>query len=170
MDASLKPDPHRKGSYYRRLEDIERGLRLLNTSAASAEMRFFAHYFGCEKVARGIVGIHATHPAEKVYGPNFRLKLARIKAAATTLGLPVKPQDLDWLFAAHDEQDLLQSPAPDLTNSARHLRNTLTHDFGPTNLARVSQHTVLLNPKMEALLGSIPTILAYLQAHFAGVP
>jgi hypothetical protein len=169
MDPSLKPDPLRKGSYYRRLEDVPRALESLESNGLSPAMRFFIHYFGCEKIARGIVGIHARLPAKDAYHHKKALKLELVKAAAGSLGLSIPHQDLDWLFADFNEQHILRSSNPDWTNSARYLRNNLTHDFGPSNVARVSRHAPLLNPKLDMFLSCVPDILKYQRLHFAGV-
>ncbi len=168
MDPSLKPDPLRKGSYYRRIEDVALALESLQSDKLSETMLFLVTYFGCEKIARGLVGIHARLPATKAYGHRTPIQLKTIKAAAAGLGLSVLEQDLDWLFADLNEQHLL-GPTSGWTNSARHLRNNLTHDFGPTNVARVAKHAPFLNPKMKSFLGCVPEILAYQCLHFSGI-
>lgn len=170
MDSSLKPDARRKGSYYRRLQDIERGLSSLESKGLSETMRFFVYYFGCEKIARGLVGIRARLPATTAYRPGKHPKFESVKAAAVALGLGVPQQDIDWLFADHDQQGLLHPPNLEWTNSARCLRNAVIHDFGPSNIARVTKHAPLLNPKLDAFLGCVPAILKYQRLHFAGVP
>lgn len=170
MDPSLKPDADRKGSYYRRLEDIERVLQSPSISGLSAEIRFFPLYFGCEKVARALLGIHAVRPAAAAFKPGASIKLTAVKAVAAGLGLPVAPADLDWLFADHNEQTLLTPRTIEVRSSARVLRNDLTHDFGPTHFALVGQHAPFLNPKMETLLHCIPGILAHLRANFSHIP
>jgi len=169
VDPSLKPDPLRKGSYYRRIEDVARALQSLEINSLSATMRFFVYYFGCAKIAGGLVGIHARWPAAKAYHHRQGLKLNDIKAAAAALGLRIPPQELDWIFADFNEQHILQALAPASTNSARYLRNTVTHDFGPSNVARVAKHASFHNPKMEAFLGCVPGILEYQRLHFASV-
>ena len=168
MDPSLKPDPLRKGSYYRRIADVARGLESLQVKALSETMRFFAYYFGREKIARGVVGIHARWPATTAYHHNQRLKLNDIKAAAVAMGLNISAQDLDWLFADFNEQHILQAK-DSCTNSARYLRNRVTHDFGPSNVVRVTRHALSHNPRMEVLLSCVPAIFEYQRAHFAGV-
>jgi hypothetical protein len=168
MDPSLKPDPLRKGSYYRRIEDIRRALKSLGSDKLSETMLFLVLYFGCEKIAHGVVGIHARLPATKAYGPGRRIVLKHVKASAAGLGLSVLEEDLDWLFASDGQQHLLR-PTAEFTNSARHLRNNLTHDFGPTNVARITKHAPFLNPKMKSLVGRIPEILAYQRLHFSKV-
>ena len=168
MDPSLKPDPLRKGSYYRRIEDVARGLESLQVKRLSETMRFFAYYFGCEKIARGLTGIYARWPATTAYHHKQGLKLNDVKAAAAAFRLNISQQDLDWLFADFNEQCILQT-TPSCTNSARYLRNLVTHDFGPSNVARVTTHAPLHNPRMETFLGCVPAILEYQKLHFAGV-
>lgn len=168
MDPSLKPDPLRKGSYYRRIADVARGLESLQVKGLSDTMRFFAYYFGCEKIARGLLGIHARCPATAAYHHKQGLKLNDIKAAAAAVGLNISQQDLDWLFADFNEQHILKTTSS-CTNSARYLRNLVTHDFGPSNVARVAKHAPFHNPRMEAFLSCVPAIFEYQKLHFAGV-
>ncbi|SRR3972149_5434024 len=168
MDPSLKPDPLRKGSYYRRIEDVSRGLESLEVRRISETMRFFAYYFGCEKIARGLSGIHARLPATTAYHHKQGLKLNEVKIAAVTFGLSISRQDLEWLFADFNEQHILQ-PTSSCTNSARYLRNLVTHDFGPSNVARVTKHVAFHNPRMEAFLSCVPAIFEYQKLHFSGV-
>lgn len=170
MDPSLKPDPRRKGSYYRRLEDVDRGLQNLRSGGLSAPVRFFVDYFGCEKIARGLIGIHAQLPASKAYHHGKTLCLAEIQDAAAALALPVSSDDLQWLFADFKEQRLLQTSTPGISYSARCLRNKVMHDFGPSHIALVAAHAPFLNPKLQALLASVPAILEYQTRHFCNVP
>lgn len=170
MDPSLKPDASRKGSYYRRIEDVSRALERLSASQLVPEMQFVSYYFGCEKIARGIVGIHQRIPATKAYHHRGRLSLGEIKVAALQLGLGISPDRLEWIFADHQEQRLLQSVSPAVCNSARVLRNNLTHDFGPTNVAIITRHASFLNPVLLGFLGCTDQVLSYLRAHFSGVP
>jgi len=132
-------------------------------------MLFLVYYFGCEKIARGLVGIHARLPATKAYRHGASLQFNDIKVAAVALGLPISEKDLEWLFADFNQQHLLRPPTPDWNNSARYLRNILTHDFGPSNVTRIAKHAPFHNPKMNLFLGCVPTILEYQRLHFAGV-
>jgi len=170
MDPSLKPDPNRKGSYYRRIEDIRRALDSLGVDHLSDAMQFLAYYFGCEKLAHGIVGVHLRWPATKTYHHRRYLRLDEIKAATAALGLPVAHDDLEWVFADFHEQGLLQSPTPVCNTSARVLRNTLGHDLGPTNVARIMAHAPFHNPKMRSFLRCVEPVLAYQRIHFSGIP
>jgi len=169
MDSSLKPDPRQKGSYYRRIEDVARALESLQTDKLSETTLFLVYYFGCEKIARGIVGIHGKLPATKAYHHNTRLRLEDIKAAAVALSLSVSQEELDWLFADFNQQNLLRPPTNDWSSSARYLRNILSHDFGPSNVARIAKHAPFHNPKMKLFLECVPQIHAYQHLHFDGV-
>lgn len=170
MDPSLKPDPARKGSYYRRIEDVTRALEKLQTDTLSEPVQFLVYYFGCEKIARGMVGIHSRSPARTAYDHKTRLRLEDVKSAAVALGLSVSQEDIDWLFANANQQHLLRSPGVHWTTSARHLRNILTHDFGPSNVAKVAEHAAFHNPRMKSFLRCVPQILAYQRLHFDGIP
>jgi hypothetical protein len=57
---TLKPAGTKKyqGTYFRRLEDIEAGLIRIYDSPMPEGGRFLYLYYGCEKLGRGIVGIH----------------------------------------------------------------------------------------------------------------
>jgi hypothetical protein len=170
MHASLKPDPLRKGSYYRRIADVELGLKRLGAEGLSGSVQFLAYYLGCEKIARGVVGIHRRAPALDAYHHRASLKLEDVKAGAAALNLSVPVDDIDWLFADYNQQSLLRSSNPDWTNSARYLRNLLGHDFGPSNVAKVEKHAPFHNPRMKAFLGCIPKIFEYQRLHFSGIP
>jgi hypothetical protein len=167
-DPSLKPDPDRKGSYYRRIEDIDRALQKLDVQHLPPGPRLLAYFFGCEKLAHGIVGICAARPASDQYSHRSRLCLNDIKVAAVTMNLVITPADVDWIFAEYNEQHLL-IPAGTARASARHLRNNMTHDFGPTNADNLVQHADFLTPKMIILLGCAKDVLAYLHANFQHV-
>jgi hypothetical protein len=45
----------------------------------------------------------------------------------------------------------------------------VTHDFGPSNVARVTGHARFHNSRMEAFLACVPAIFEYQKLHFAGV-
>lgn len=170
MDPSLKPDPLRKGTYYRRIEDVARALGNLQDGGIPAPMRFFVDYFGCEKIARGLIGINKRWPATKAYHHNTILSLCDIQSAASALALPISAGDLVWLFADFNQQHLLKTSMPGISKSARYLRNKVTHDFGPSNVALVANHAPFLNPKLQAFLACAPVILAYQREHFYNIP
>jgi len=64
---TLKPagGKNYKGTYFRRLEDIKRGLRIIDNSRMPSGGRFLFLYYGCEKLGKGIVGIHKTWAADE---------------------------------------------------------------------------------------------------------
>jgi hypothetical protein len=68
MHWALKPDPDLKGTYYRRIEDIERAFDKMDADGLPTAARFLVRYFGCEKLAQGIVGVAKGCPPGKVYG------------------------------------------------------------------------------------------------------
>ena len=164
VDSSFKPDPGRKGSYYRRIEDIQRALDELRAAQLPDAPKFLAYFFGCEKLAQGIVGIHLGRAAADQYRSSNRLRLPEIRAAAAALKLPVTPSDLDDLFADHQIRPLLGS-----NPSARVLRNTLSHDFGPWHVQLLKTQAPMLLPKMLAFLGCDHDVLAYLKSNYAHV-
>src|SRR3981189_330116 len=93
-DPSLRPDPNAGGSYYRRIEDINRALAALGVQHLPDVVKFLGYYFGCEKLARGIVGIHLRHPARHAYDPRQYLCLTKIEHASSELALSISTDDL----------------------------------------------------------------------------
>jgi hypothetical protein len=170
MDPSLKPDPNRKGSYYRRIEDIGRALKRLDAEQLPPAVRFLVCYFGCEKLARGIVGIHKRWSANKAYGHDTKLRLDDTKSAAAALNLSIPIDDLNYVFANEQEQQLLLAANSPFQRSARNLRNVLGHDFGPSNVGLILDHADFLIPKMIKFLDCASEALAYQRAHFSGIP
>jgi hypothetical protein len=168
IDTSLKPDPHRKGSYYRRIEDIGRALETLGVAGLPPAPKFVAYFFGCEKLAYGIVGIASNRPAHSQYGHRSRLDLNNIRKATSAMKLRIPVAELDWIFADIKEQHLLVGGLS--VASARVLRNNLTHDFGPSNAGKLVRSSPVLIPMMERFLSCSDDVLAYLQANFAHVP
>jgi hypothetical protein len=153
---SLKPagDKLNKGTYYRRLEDIEKGLREIDKSKLPSGGRFMFLYYGCEKLAKGIVGIHAQWEAEEAY--NQSLELAGLKAAASAMKLGIPDAELDALFLSNDK------------TTARYWRNEIAHNFGPSNVGNIVKHSAALNKRMHDLLDAYtPAVLAYLRANYS---
>ena len=154
---SFAPDPYCKGSYYRRIDDIRRALRELGIPSENEGINFVAYFFGCEKLALGIVGINKRCPAENAYCKNKKLDLGDIKNAATKLGLQISATELTDLF---DGQG---------SSSARNLRNKLAHDFGPTQVLNITNIAHDFIPKMKRFLGGAEQVQGYLKAHFSHV-
>ena len=170
MDPSLKPDPKRKGSYYRRIEDIDRALKKMGADRLPKVVQFATYYFACEKLARGIVGIHSQCSANDAYQHRKYLRLNDIRLAAKALTLSISIDDLNWLFSDFSEKDLLREYNTQYNSSARVLRNTLGHDFGPSNIDLVLHHVDFLIPKMSNFLACAGQVLAYQKANFSGIP
>jgi len=167
LDPSLKPDPKRKGSYYRRIEDIQKALDRLAANSFPLTAQFMTYYFACDKLAHGVVGIYEQIPAKKAY--KIGLNLAKLKLAAKAMSLPISDTDLERLFADQYDPQILTSNAAN-GGSARVLRNNLVHEFGPTNAAHVINHAAFYVPTMAVLLKCTPAVLGYLRDHFSHVP
>jgi hypothetical protein len=160
MHWSLKPDPDLPGSYYRRIEDIERAFKKMDVDNLPIAAKFLVRYFGCEKLAQGVVGVHKRCPPNKVYGPGKRLQLDPIKSAVRGLGLTFLPDDLPHLFEPHESTATrpLQEPI-----SARDLRDAVVHNFGPTAVCYVLSKANVLLPLMEEFLRCRPKVLDHLK-------
>jgi hypothetical protein len=163
VDPSLAPDADRKGSYYRRIEDIQRALDTdaLRVGALPPGVQFLAYYFGCEKLARAIVGIHKKWPASVAFSHYTRLHLREIQEAAGALGLSVAKDDLQSLFGGAGN-DVADSKQP----TARALRNRLIHDLGPTHMTQLAEHARSHNPKMKTFLRCAKQVLKYQEMKF----
>src|SRR5712692_10399712 len=151
---SLKPDgsDENKGSYFRRIEDIKKGLKEIDASSLPPGGRFLFLYYGCEKLGKGIVGIKEEWEAEAAYDRG--LELADLKSATKAMKLPVKDGELDTLFLSSSKA------------SARHWRNEIVHNFGPSNVKNVIAHSTVLNQRMhEFLEKSTPAVLNYMKAN-----
>ena len=101
-DWSFEPDPDLKGSYYRRLEDIQSALDKFEVTAlpANSPAQFIAYYFGAEKLAKAIVGIHKARSAKNAFRQN--VDHATVKPAARAMKLGISEAELDVLFEPSD--------------------------------------------------------------------
>jgi hypothetical protein len=153
----LKP---KKGSYRRRIEDIECAFKKMDADGLPTAARFLVLYFGCEKLAQGIVGVAEGLPTEKVYGRGKTPNPGRVKSAMTKLGLTFPPGDLANLFEKRNDTQVrpLQEPI-----SARDLRDAVVHNFGPTNVSWVLRKAGTLIPMMDKFLSCRPRVLAHLK-------
>jgi hypothetical protein len=141
-----------KGSYRRRIEDADNVIQNLKPGALLEAATFLALYFACEKLAKGLVGIRHRMTAEEAYGLKF-LRLAKVKEAAETVGIPFSDDELDRLFE-------VQKP-PKQATSGRTLRDRAVHDFGPTNIRQAAERGGPLIPLMTKFLACHQQILAY---------
>ena len=161
LDWSFEPAPALKGSYYRRLEDIPRALDRFEVTAlpANSPAQFVAYYFGAEKMAKAIVGIHKARSAQKAFSRFVSVKLPETKSAARNMRLKITEADLDALF---EHQTHVPQPSSAIT-----IRNRLSHDFGPTQVSHIRQHATRLIPIMVKFIGDIEPVLKHLRAMWA---
>jgi hypothetical protein len=109
--------------------------------------RFLVLYFGCEKLAQGIVGVANRWPPDNVFGRGKCPDPDKIKAAVTVLGLTFPTPDLDHLFAKWNEPTTAKPLREPIW--ARDLRDAVVHNFGETNVRYVLHKATVLLPKME---------------------
>jgi hypothetical protein len=153
---TLKPDggDKYKGSYYRRIEDIEKGLAKISKYKLPEGGQFLFLYYGCEKLAKCIVGISEEWDAEEA--ANRSLILPDLKAAASGMKLPVTDRELDALLETTGKK------------SARHWRNEIVHNFGPSNVSNIVKHGAKLNAPMRKFLDACtPAVLKYLKTNYS---
>jgi len=161
LDWSFQPDPDLKGSYYRRLEDIPRALTKFEVTAlpANSPAQFVAYYFGAEKLAKAIAGIHLAVPAEDAFD-GVGVRPDKIKSAVEPMGLHISDADIDALFVRDED-----TKQPD---TAREIRNRLFHDFGPTQVCHVRKHAARLMPIMVRFIhDDIDPVLRHLRTLWA---
>ena len=132
----------------------ERGLRIIDNSRMPSGGRFLFLYYGCEKLGKGIVGIHKTWAADEAYEQS--LHLSELKLAVHGMGLAIPDAELDALFVSDDKR------------TARYWRNEIVHNFGPSNVQNVVKHSTTLNRLMHNFLESrTPPVLAFLKRTYA---
>jgi hypothetical protein len=161
MHRSLKPDgsKNNKGSYYRRLEDIKKGLKKIDKSRMPTGGKFLFLYYGCEKLGKGIVGIAKEWIADDAYDPDRKLHLHELKPAAAKLKLSIPDPTLDFLFTGNDK------------TSPRFWRNEIVHNIGPSNVDNVVYHSLTMNKKMHDFLDAYTQpVLAYLRKNYSHIP
>ena len=138
-------NPRAKGTYRRRLADIAKALTKFEIEKlpANSAAQFVAHYFGCEKLAKGIVGIVRQISAGTAY--NEDIDPAKIEEAADKLKLTISKKELALLFAT-------QARSNKTPSVARAIRDRIFHDFGPTNVDHAVKHAPILIPIMKKFL------------------
>ena len=157
------PEPYR-----RRIRDIRPALRKLGIESVKSEaIKFLAYYFGCQKLAYGIVGIKLQLTAERAYCRK-PLRLTELQDASGEL--PIGEDDLCYLFATKDKKDTAKFQAlPDMIDmSARLWRNELLHNFGPWNVKHVARRAKFFIPKMSAFLACDKQVLDHLAVRSTG--
>lgn len=167
---SFKPNRDQIGSYYRRIDDIALGLEKMEvTQQPNAAVQFTMLYFGCEKLAKAMVGIHLTHPAPDAFHRHNRFELSKLTAACDALAPSFPKDDLFYLFADKGELPKLAAIDPSVGWSARELRNKLNHQLGPGNVRRILKRAPIMLPKLTAFLQCHQQVLAHLTANYAHI-
>ena len=152
-DPSLKALPKLKGGYYRRVKDIPRALDEMRVTELPSVVQFLFYYFGCEKLALGIVGVDAKLASEDAYGGGKFVILPSLKKAASSLNISISFGELDFIFGKSK-------------TSARELRHSLVHDLGPSNVKNVRTQCAAHIPVMLKFLGCIDELHEYQRKTF----
>jgi len=116
-----------KGTYLRRIEDIQIALDWYGADQLSAAAKFVAYYWACEKLARAIIGIADKKPAGEIFledkpaPKSVTPNLARVREKLGKLEIPFDEARLKLLF---EPQENVQKPT-----SAKRIRDRLFHDL-----------------------------------------
>jgi hypothetical protein len=146
LDWTFSANPRTKGTYSRRLSDIRLATGKFSTAKLPADSpaRFLGYYFGCEKLAKAILGVARLWPAERAFDHKTPLDLEQLKTAAKKLGIAFADPDLTKIFGTQ--------PAPAKPTFGREIRNRLIHDFGPSNVDHAKAAAKVLTPTMMRFL------------------
>lgn len=161
---TFSADPRVKGTYCRRLSDIRLATGKFSTAKLPVDSpaRFLGYYFGCEKLAKGALGIARLWPAEKAFYHRTPLALDQLKVALKNLGILFPDDDLIKIFGTQ--------PVPNKPTQGREIRNRLIHDFGPSNVDHAKAAVKTLVPVMKKFLECDRQIQKYvvgLSQHYA---
>jgi len=150
-----------KGTYFRRINDIELALDSFGADQLSAPAKLVAYYWGCEKLGNAIVGIASERPASEQFPED---KPSRWKFTNSL----VVQKNLSKLNIQFDEGrlKLLFEPQTNVLKptSAMRIRNRLFHDFGPTQVDHVLQNERTLFPIMLDFLTLRANVIAHLES------
>lgn len=156
LDWTFSVDPRLKGTYHRKLGDIRLATGKFSTAKLpdGSAARFLGYYFGCEKLAKGILGIARLRSADIAFDHKTPLDMDQLKAAVKEVGVRISDDDLAKIFGT---QLARAKPA-----QGREIRNRLIHDFGPSNVDCAGAASKTLEPVMKRFLGCERTIQEYL--------
>jgi hypothetical protein len=148
-----------KGTYFRRINDIELALDKFGADQLSAPAKFVAYYWGCEKLGKAIVGIACERPAsdqfpEDMPGPSINNVLVQKKLSKLNIQF-----DIERLRLLFEPQKNALKPT-----SAMRIRNRLFHDFGPTQVQHVLNNEVTLLPIMLDFLNIRSSLIVHLES------
>lgn len=167
ISRDLRPDPKQKGSYYRRIEDVDRAFDRMKIPKFPPVAAFIANMFSCEKLALAIVGIAKRESATAAF--KRKMDLNKIKKAAKILSISISDVELDYIFSARSQESALANHDESHVRSARELRNDLAHDFGPTRVKHIEDELAFLTPKMESFLSCKIEVLDFLKDNYAHI-
>lgn len=132
-------------SYHAAIDDIRRA-RKLRAGDMRRIAEFLVAYYGCEKLAKAIVGINARRGVRRAM--NDKPSASEIEKAANELGI-VFPRTPDWFKIFGNKAD----------TTARKLRDKLVHELGPGYLKKALGRYPTLMPMMEGFLVWLPQVL-----------
>src|SRR5882757_9889914 len=100
LDWTFSVNPRTKGTYSRRLTDIRLATGKFSTAKLpnDSPARFLGYYFGCEKLAKAMLGIARLWPAEKAFYHKTPLDLEQLRAAIKKLGIAFADLELTNIF------------------------------------------------------------------------
>lgn len=147
LDWTFSTDPRVRDTYCRKLGDIRRatGKFSIEKLPVDSPARFLGYYFGCEKLAKGALGIARLWSAEKAFCHKTPLDLDQLKSALKKLGVLFSDDDLTKIFGTQ--------PVRNKPTRGREIRNRLIHDFGPSNVDHAKAAVKTLVPVMRKFLG-----------------
>jgi hypothetical protein len=96
LDWTFSVNPRTKGTYSRRLSDIRLATGKFSTAKLpnDSPARFLGYYFGCEKLAKAVLGIAKLLPAEQAFDHKTPLHLEQLKTALKKVGIAFAEPDL----------------------------------------------------------------------------
>ncbi|WP_141935130.1 hypothetical protein [Bradyrhizobium sp. UNPA324] len=149
-----------KGTYLRRINDIDLALEKYGARELPLAAKFVAYYWACEKLGRAIIGIAdespaTTHMPEDKLGKSIKDHL-HVSSGLLKLNIQFDAQRLKLLF---ERQANAAQPT-----SAKRIRDRLFHDFGPTQVDRVLQNAPTLLPIMLDFLSLRTQVIRHLES------
>ncbi|WOH60394.1 MULTISPECIES: hypothetical protein [Bradyrhizobium] len=149
-----------KGTYFRRINDIDVALDKYGAHHLPPAAKFVAYYWACEKLCRAIIGIADEIPAAEQMPEDKLAKPIKshfhVQSRLLKLNMPF---DIEWLKLLFERQQNAVQPT-----SAKRIRDRLFHDFGPTQVDHVLQNEPTLLPIMLEFLNLRTQIIHHLES------
>jgi hypothetical protein len=149
MRKSFSKNPNEKGSYLRRLQDIERGLSELGINRISPTGQFIYLIAACEKLAKIMYGASGGRDSKTIFHHTHVLSLPATKHFCKVRKVIITEAELEFIFGNNAQ-------------SAKSLRNSLLHEIGPTNARNISKKSDSLCKVMRKFLKSRAIIEEYI--------